>query len=127
MEARMLKIFVGWVVYLLVGVLYFAVHDYGVDFYKTHMGGFTARGVGVGITAELTFYFFILTNFVIFWIPKILVKLLVIGLMVGTVLLYFLPENPVRAIAYGVITGTMSMVAIVARLMAERLISRAAI
>ena len=45
----------------------------------------------------------------------------------GIVLLYFLPENPVRAIAYGVITGTMSMVAIVARLMAERLISQAAI
>lgn len=65
----MLKIFVGWVVYLLVGVFYFAVHDYGVDFYKTHMGGFTARGVGVGITAELTFFLSLLI-LLFFGFPK---------------------------------------------------------
>ncbi|WP_024652732.1 hypothetical protein [Pseudomonas syringae] len=120
------KIIAGLIAYLLVVVLYFFVHDYGVDFYKTHMGGFTARGVGVGITAELTFYFFIFVNFIVFWIPRILFKLFVIGLMVGVVLLYFLPENPVRAMAYGALTGSMSIVAIVARLMAERLISRSA-
>ena len=55
-----LRCLAGLTIYLLVDVLYFFVHDYGVACYKLHMGGFTARGAAIGITAELTFYFFIL-------------------------------------------------------------------
>ena len=119
-----LKIVVGLIIYLLVGVLYFFVHDYGVDFYKTHMGGFTARGVGIGVTAELTFYFFIFINLIVFLVPKLAIKLVLLGAMVGIVLLYFLPENPVRAMAYSGLTSSMSLLALVSRLMADRLISR---
>ncbi|AMS15258.1 hypothetical protein PUP66_00375 [Pseudomonas chlororaphis] len=115
-----LKIFAGAVVYFLVGVLYFFVHDFGVAYYKENMGGFTDRGAAIGGTAELTFYFFIFVNFVVFFVPKIYLKILLLVLMLGVVLFYFLPDNPVRAIAYGGLTASMSGLALVARLVVER-------
>lgn len=119
-----LKILAGLVIYLLVGVIYFFVHDYGVAFYKLHMGGFTARGASIGITAELAFYFFILVNMVVFVLPKLSAKIVVIVFMVAVVLFYFLPENPVRAMAYSGLTSSMSLLALVARSIVYRLISR---
>jgi hypothetical protein len=119
-----LKILAGLVIYLLVGVLYFFVHDYGVALYKSHMGGFTARGASIGITAELTFYFFIFVNMVVFALPKLTAKILAIAFMVAVVLFYFLPENPVRAMAYSGLTSSMSLLALIARSTVERLISR---
>ena len=119
-----LKIIAGLVVYLLVGVLYFFVHDYGVAFYKLHSGGFTARGASIGITAELTFYFFILMNMVVFVLPKLAAKIIAIVFMVAVILFYFLPENPVRAMAYSGLTSSMSLLALVARSVVDRLISR---
>ncbi|WP_238541195.1 hypothetical protein [Pseudomonas sp. GM18] len=118
-----MKVLVGAVIYLLVGVLYFYVHDIGVVYYKSHVG-FTDRGVAIGGTAELTFYFFILINFIVFFIPKVLLKLLVIAGMLGVVLFYFLPDNPVRAFAYGGLTTSMSVLALVLRLKIERWRSR---
>ncbi|MBD9546137.1 MULTISPECIES: hypothetical protein [unclassified Pseudomonas] len=119
-----LKVLAGLVIYLLVGVVYFFVHDYGVALYKLHAGGFTARGVSIGITAELTFYFFIFVNMVVFVLPKLAAKIVAIMFMVAVVLFYFLPENPVRAMAYSGLTSSMSLLALVARLIVDRLISR---
>ncbi|MCO8309920.1 hypothetical protein [Pseudomonas mandelii] len=119
MGSVILKVFVGFVIYLLVGVLYFYVHDIGVVYYKSHVG-FTDRGAAIGGTAELTFYFFILANFIVFFVPKVLLKLLVIAVMLSVVLFYFLPDNPVRAFAYGGLTTSMSLLALVLRLIIER-------
>lgn len=119
-----LKILAGLVIYLLVGVLYFFVHDYGVAVYKLHMDGFTARGASIGITAELAFYFFILVNTVVFVLPKLAAKIVAIVFMVAVILFYFLPGNPVRAIAYSGLTSSMSLLALVARSIVDRLISR---
>lgn len=118
-----MKVFVGAIVYLLVGVLYFYVHDIGVVYYKSHVG-FTDRGVAIGGTAELIFYFFILTNFIVFFVPKVLLKLLVMAVMLSIVLFYFLPDNPVRAFAYGGLTTSMSVLALVLRLTIDRWLSR---
>jgi hypothetical protein len=119
-----LKILAGLVIYLLVGVIYFFVHDFGVAFYKLHMGEFTARGASIGITAELTFYFFILMNMVVFVLPKLAAKIAAIIFMVAVILFYFLPENPVRAMAYSGLTSSMSLLALVGRSIVDRLISR---
>jgi hypothetical protein len=123
MGSVILKVFVGAIVYLLVGVLYFYVHDIGVVYYKSHVG-FTDRGVAIGGTAELIFYFFILTNFIVFFVPKVLLKLLVMAVMLSIVLFYFLPDNPVRAFAYGGLTTSMSVLALVLRLTIDRWLSR---
>jgi hypothetical protein len=122
--SRFTRAFMGVGVYLLVGGFYFLLHDYGVAFYKLHMGGFTARGASIGITAELTFYFFILVNMVVFVLPKLAAKIVAIVFMVAVVLFYFLPENPVRAMAYSGLTSSMSLLALVARSIVDRLISR---
>lgn len=119
-----LKNLAGLFIYLLVGVLYFFVHDFGVAFYKLHMGGFTARGVSIGIAAELTFYFFILINLVVFALPKLASKIVVIVFMVAVILFYFLPENPVRAMAYSGLTSSMSLLALVGHSLVDRVISR---
>ncbi|PCR98144.1 hypothetical protein CP336_00550 [Pseudomonas fluorescens] len=118
------KVIVGLPVYLLVGALYFFVHDFGVVFYKAHMGGFTDRGVGTGITAELTFYFFIVVNAAVFFMPWHSIKLGLIAVMVGVIMLYFLPDNPVRAMAYSALTSVMSLLALSVRWMVEQQISR---
>jgi len=115
-----LRVTLGLIIYLLVIALYFIVHDYGVVFYKTHMGGFTARGVAIGGTAELTFYFFIFVNIVVFVMPMLVAKIVPIVLMVAIVLFYFLPENPVRAMAYSGLTFSMSILALVTRLIVDR-------
>lgn len=119
MGSVILKGFVGAVIYLLVGVLYFYVHDIGVVYYKSHMG-LTDRGAAIGGAAELTFYFFTLANFIVFFVPKVLLKLLVIAVMLSVVLFYFLPDNPVRAFAYGGLTTSMSLLALVFRLIIEK-------
>jgi len=118
------KVIAGLSVYLLVGALYVFAHDFAVVFYKAHMGGFTDRGVGIGITAELTFYFFIVVNAAVFFIPGLSAKLVSIALMVSVILLYFLPDNPVRAMAYSALTSVMSLLALSVRWMVERQISR---
>ena len=60
--AQVAKITFAAIAYILVIVLYVFVHDLGVSFYKERMGGFTTRGVAIGITAELMFGFFIFIN-----------------------------------------------------------------
>jgi hypothetical protein len=123
MGSVILKVIVGAVIYLLVGVLYFYVHDIGVVYYKSHVG-FTDRGAAIGGTAELTFYFFIFANLIVFFMPKVMLKLLVIAVMLSVVLFYFLPDNPVRAFAYGGLTTSMSVLAFVLRLTINRWLSR---
>ncbi|WP_242489533.1 hypothetical protein [Pseudomonas sp. TH06] len=117
------KVIIGAAIYLLVGFLYFYVHDVGVVYYKLHVG-FTDRGAAIGGVAELVFYFFIFVNFIIFFIPRVLFKLLGIAVMLSVVLFYFLPDNPVRAFAYGGLTTSMSFLAFVLRLNFERWHSR---
>ena len=118
------KITFGAIAYVLVIVLYVFVHDIGVSFYKERMGGFTARGVAIGITAELMFGFFIFINVVVFVLPRMALKFATIALMVAIVLFYFLPENPVRAMAYSMLTGGMSVIALFTRSLVHRLIVR---
>ena len=114
------RFFLGLVVYIVVGVLYFFVHDYGVALYKTYAGGFTARGVSIGGTAELMFYLFIFVNGVVFFMPTLFSKFVPLVLMVALVLIYFLPEHPIRAMAYSGLMFSMGVLAIVMRSWAER-------
>lgn len=100
------------------------VHDYGVGRYQAYMCGFTARGVGIGMATHSARYLFLLTNIFVFIIPNLYGKLTVITAAVIFMLWYFLPEHPVRAIAYSGFTGCMSIFALVVRAGIERLFSR---
>lgn len=67
MDAMNLKALLGLIVYVLVGIIYFFVHDYSVALYKSYVGGFASSGVAVGGTAELMFYLFIFVNSIVFY------------------------------------------------------------
>jgi cytochrome b subunit of formate dehydrogenase len=70
------------------------------------------------------FGFFIFINVVVFVLPRMALKFATIVLMVAIVLFYFLPENPVRAMAYSMLTGGMSVIALFTRSLVHRLIVR---
>lgn len=110
----------GLIIYVLIGVIYFFVHDYSVALYKAYVGGFTSSGVAVGGTAELMFYLFIFVNSIVFFIPRIIRKCVLLVLMVALVMVYFLPEHPIRALAYSGLTFSMSVLALVIRLWVDR-------
>lgn len=124
METMMQRLLIGIAVYVAVGRLSIYVHDYGVGVYQTYMGGFTARGVGIGMATHSARYLFLIMNILVFAISNLHAKLITIMATAIFLLWYFLPSHPVRAMAYSGFTVSMSIVALVARAGIERLFSR---
>ena len=120
----MQRLLIGMAVYVAVGTLSIYVHDYGVGVYQTYMGGFTARGVGIGMATHSARYLFLIMNIFVFAIPNLHAKLITIMATAIFLLWYFLPAHPVRAMAYSGFTVSMSIFALVARAGIERLFSR---
>jgi hypothetical protein len=109
-----LSFFLGLVIYLLVFVLFFFMHDYSVRLYEAYVG-FTSRGVSIGGSAELMFYLFVFVNGFVFFMPTLVSKFVLLVFMVALVLFYFLPEHPIRGMAYSTWTFSMSVLALVIR------------
>ncbi|QQZ42019.1 hypothetical protein IF690_00305 [Pseudomonas sp. SK3(2021)] len=80
--------------------------------YKGLNGGFTTRSVAIGIASYALFYIFLTVNLLIALIPNLVVKLGLLCLMVGFILLWMLPDNPIRALFYGVAQGCITLLAI---------------
>jgi len=114
----------GLIAHLIVCVLYVPLHNYGVDVYISMFGGLTSRGVGIGMTNELMFYFFVLVNCIVFFVPRVKYKLGVVLLMAALILFYFLPRYPVRAMAYSVFGAFLSVAAIGVRIKLEQVFAR---
>jgi len=114
----------GLIAHLIVCALYVPLHNYGVDVYISMFGGLTSRGVGIGMTNELMFYFFVLVNGIVFFVPGVKYKLGVVFLMAALILFYFLPRYPVRAMAYSVLGVFLSVAAIGVRIKLEHLFGR---
>lgn len=93
-------------------VIYVVVNYYGVSLYKVLFGGLTSRGASIGIAMYMVFYLFIFVNLVVAVIPKRMVKVSIVFLMVALILVYLLPLYPVRAAAYSVLTGGLTILAI---------------
>jgi hypothetical protein len=124
METMMPRLLIGMAVYVAAGVLSIYIHDYGVGQYQTYMGGFTARGVGIGMATHSARYLFLITNIFVFAIPNLHGKLTTIATTAIFLLWYFLPDHPIRAIAYSGFTVCMSMFALIARAGIDQLFFR---
>ncbi|TVT86335.1 hypothetical protein [Pseudomonas sp. H3(2019)] len=95
-------------------VAYVLLNNAVVIGYKALNQGFTSHGVGIGIASYVLFYIFLAVNLVIALIPNLVAKLLLLSVMVGFILLWMLPENPLRALFYGVAQGSVTLLAILA-------------
>jgi hypothetical protein len=110
----------GLIPHLIVCALYVPLHNYGVDVYIDLYGGLTSRGIGIGMTSELMVQYFILMNSIVFFIPKLKFKLVFLFLMLAIILFYFLPHYPVRAMAYTLMGGSLTMAAVFVGQMIDR-------
>jgi hypothetical protein len=103
---------VSVVIHALGCVAYVILNDAVVQAYKAFNGGFTTRGVAIGGASHALFYIFITLNLIVALIPSLLAKLLLMSLMVGLILLWMLPDNPLRALFCGVAQGSVTFMAI---------------
>ncbi|MHC8364355.1 hypothetical protein ACYZT9_00360 [Pseudomonas sp. ZT5P21] len=95
-------------------VAYAFLNDAVVHAYKNLNGGFTSHGVAIGMASYALLYIFLGVNLVAALIPSLIAKLVILALMVGFILLWMLPENPLRALFYGVAQGCVTLLAILA-------------
>ncbi|MBY8956125.1 hypothetical protein J1G18_02425 [Pseudomonas sp. MIS38] len=93
-------------------VAYAFLNDAVVHAYRLFNGGFTSHGVAIGIASYALFYIFLGVNLIVALIPGLVAKLAILFLMVGFILLWMLPDTPLRALFYGVAQGCVTLLAI---------------
>ncbi|PTS96049.1 hypothetical protein [Pseudomonas sp. HMWF006] len=93
-------------------VAYVFLNDAVVVAYKAFNGGFTTRGVGIGIAHYMFIYIFFAVNALAAVIPKLWAKLGLLALMVAWILFMMAPDNPLRALFYTVAQGGVTLLAI---------------
>ncbi|MFP0197016.1 hypothetical protein ACKJSM_17845 [Pseudomonas sp. PHC1] len=95
-------------------VAYVFLNDAVVVAYKAFNGGFTTRGVGIGIAHYMFIYIFFAVNALVAVFPKLWAKLGLLALMVSWILFMMVPDNPLRALFYTVAQGGVTLLAILA-------------
>lgn len=108
----MARIAGGLLVHFLACVIYVVVNYYGVSLYKVLFNGLTSHGASIGIAMYMIFYLFVFVNLLVALIPKRYLKFFIVFFMVALILAYLLPLYPVRALAYSVLTGGITTLAI---------------
>ncbi|SDS97063.1 hypothetical protein [Pseudomonas prosekii] len=103
---------IGLVIHGMACVLYIVMNGFAVPIYKTLVGGLTSRGVAIGMGMYLIFYFFVFLNLVLVFIPRLAIKFGVAIFMMVSILIYLLPQYPVRAMAYCALAGGLTVSAI---------------
>lgn len=93
-------------------VAYTFLNDAVVDAYKAFNGGFTTRGVGIGIAHYTFIYIFFGVNVLAAVLPGLWAKLGLLALMVTWILFMMVPHNPLRALFYTVAQGGVTLLAI---------------
>ncbi|QJI43369.1 hypothetical protein HKK52_21235 [Pseudomonas sp. ADAK2] len=106
------RILISVLIHSLGCLAYAILNDAVVHAYKAFNGGFTTRGVAIGGASHALFYIFVTVNLIVALIPNLLAKLLLLSVMVGFILLWMMPENPLRALFYGVAQGSVTFMAI---------------
>lgn len=102
---------IGLAVHSLACVLYIVLNNFAVPVYKQLMGGLTSRGVAIGMGMYLVFYFFASLNLVLVFTNRLAIKFGVAIFMMLAILIYLLPQYPVRAMAYCALAGGLTLLA----------------
>ncbi|CEL32356.1 hypothetical protein AB4P97_23055 [Pseudomonas sp. A1230] len=91
---------------------YTLLNNFAADWYISTYGGLTSRGVNIRLTSKFLYEFFLVFNWLLAMILVLRVKLVLWAIWVALVLLWMLPDHPLRALLYGVGQGTFTLAAI---------------
>jgi hypothetical protein len=103
---------IALVIHGMACVLYIVLNGLAVPVYKTLVGGLTSRGVAIGLGMYLVFYFFVFLNIVLVFIHRLAAQFGLAIFMMVSILIYLLPQYPVRAMAYCALAGGLTISAI---------------
>lgn len=84
----------------------------GFHFYTALFGAPFARGAALGLAVQLIFIVFILTNILIALISSMKAKAVLACMLAAAVLIYLIPEHPLRGLFFAGLSGGLSLVAI---------------
>ncbi|MNH34245.1 hypothetical protein D3C79_948250 [compost metagenome] len=105
-------------------VTYLLLHNTGMTMYRQMAGGLMSRGVAIGMGMYLIFYFVVLMNLVIALVPRLKWRLLLAAAIPATILLYLLPQHPLRALFCSVLGVSTALAAIGANQLILHLLSK---
>lgn len=95
-------------------LLFPVVTTLGVQLYTVLFAAPFARGVAIGLAVQLIFIVFALTNGLIALVSGMKAKVALASVLVVAVLVYLLPEHPLRALFFAGLSGGLSFSAIYA-------------
>lgn len=119
-----LKNLVDVLVYILMIALCWVIFGYGQDWYRDNIGEPVRGGVAVVLATKVTVYLFLIFNVIAFVLPRLMPKIVAILLMGATILWIFLPYHPIRAMAYTGLTCGLSLFAIAACSLTDRIFAK---
>lgn len=103
-------------------VLFIMLSWLGFFLYTQLFGSLGSRGVAGGLALLLVFYVYAGTNLLLALLPPGRWKPVLCALLGVAVLAYLLPQHPLRAMYFSVLSGTLSWLAVLASArLAERL------
>ncbi|MDD1016138.1 hypothetical protein [Pseudomonas rubra] len=103
---------IALVVHLLAVAAYLWLHNTGMTMYRQMAGGLMSRGVAIGMGMYLIFYFVVLMNLVMALVPRLKWRLLLAAMIPAAILLYLLPQHPLRALFCSVLGFATALAAI---------------
>ncbi|WP_433885696.1 hypothetical protein [Pseudomonas vranovensis] len=109
---RPYRLAIALVVHLLAIVTYLWLHNTGMTMYRQMAGGLMSRGVAIGMGMYLIFYFVVLMNLAIALVPRLKWRLLLAAAIPAAILLYLLPQHPLRAMFCSVLGLSTALAAV---------------
>ena len=95
-------------------LLFIALSWLGFYLYTQLFGSLRSRGVAGGLALLLVFYVYAGMNLLLALLPPGRWKPVLCGLLGAAVLIYLLPQHPLRAIYFSVLAGGLSWLAVLA-------------
>ena len=95
-------------------LLFIALSWLGFYLYTQLFGSLGSRGVAGGLALLLVFYVYAGTNLLLALLPPGRWKPVLCGLLGAAVLIYLLPQHPLRAMYFSVLAGGLSWLAVLA-------------
>lgn len=96
-------------------LLFPVVSSLGFQGYIAFIGTPLARGASLGLAVQLIFIAFALTNALIAFASSMKAKVSLCCVQTIAVIVYLLPENPLRTLFYGSLSSALSFAAIYAK------------
>ncbi|CAI8964244.1 MULTISPECIES: hypothetical protein [Pseudomonas] len=121
---RPYRLAIALTVHVLAIVTYLLLHNTGMTMYRQMAGGLMSRGVAIGMGMYLIFYFVVLMNLVIALVPRLKWRLLLAAAIPAAILLYLLPQHPLRALFCSVLGFFTALAAIGANQLVLHLLSK---